>query len=465
MGRPNLIYLHSHDTGRYVQPYGYAVATPRLQAFAEGAVLFRNAYTVNPTCSPSRSALLTGQWPTRCGMLGLAHRGSRLSDPSRHLANLLSRQGYVTALAGVQHEAAWDERQTLGYTEVIAGDPNARTAEAKDEQMSGAAAAFLRERAKVVKGGPFFLSCGFFTTHRYGPAGRARDEDNLKPEHHNTQMEPMGDARYVRAPACLPDTPRTRADWADYVVAAGRLDGLMGRVIEAVDAAGLGKNTIVLVTTDHGVAFPGMKCNLTDHGTGVMMMLRGPGLERYAGRVVEPMVTHLDVLPTLLQLMGLPDPGGLDGRSMLPVISGEADALHDAVYGMVNFHAAYEPMRTVRTTRYRYIRRWETGTPTRVLPNCDDSLSKRELMEHGWAHRPPAREELFDLMLDPNEACNVAGEGGYSGVLSEMRERLAGWMEAIEDPLRAGRLEAPKGFVLNPVTQVSPSLEPEPAVG
>jgi arylsulfatase A-like enzyme len=283
-------------------------------------------------------------------------------------------------------------------------------------------------------------------------------------EHHNTHLETQGDGRYVRVPPCLPDTPRTRADFADYVVAAGRLDVAMGRVLSAVEDAGLSGNTVVLVTTDHGIAFPGMKCNLTDHGTGVMMMLRGPGLERYEGKVVEPMVTHLDVLPTLRDLMGVHMHDRLDGRSMLPVISGEADALHDAVYGMVNFHAAYEPMRTVRTTRYRYIRRWETGTATRVLPNCDDSLSKRELMEHGWAHRPPAAEELFDLMLDPNEARNVAGEESYASVLADLRQRLTGWMEANEDPLRAGHLSPPRGLVLNPVTQVSPSMEPSPAI-
>lgn len=464
MDRPNLIYLHSHDTGRYVQPYGYAVPTPRLQAFAEGAVLFRNAFTVNPTCSPSRSALLTGMWPTRCGMLGLAHRGSRLREPWRHLANVLAGQGYETVLAGVQHEAPRAELQSLGYGRTIPDKEGVGSNEERDEERSKAVAGFLRERAATGGGRPFFLSCGFIATHRYGPGGRARDADGLKLEHHQTSLETLGDPRYVRVPACLPDTPRTRADFADYMVAAGRLDEAMGRVIEAVEESGLAKRTVVLVTTDHGVAFPGMKCNLTDHGTGVMMLLRGPGLERYAGRVVEPMVTHLDVLPTLRELLGVELHDGLDGKSMLPVISGEADALHDAVYGMVNFHAAYEPMRTVRTTRYRYIRRWETGTEGRVLPNCDDSLSKRELMEHGWGHRAPAREELFDLMLDPNEARNVAGEAGYGGVLSDMRERLGGWMDAIEDPLRAGRLEAPKGFVLNPVTHASPSMEPNPPV-
>ena len=88
MPKPNIVYIHSHDTGRYIQPYGHAVETPNLQRFAEQGVLFRQAFCANPTCSPSRAALLTGMWPHNNGMIGLAHRGSRLKDYSRHLAQV-----------------------------------------------------------------------------------------------------------------------------------------------------------------------------------------------------------------------------------------------------------------------------------------------------------------------------------------------------------------------------------------
>ncbi len=77
--KPNIIYLNSHDTGRWIQPYGYPVSTPNLQCFAEDAVVFRNAYCMNPTCSPNRAAMLTGQAPHSSGMLGLAHMGWRLT--------------------------------------------------------------------------------------------------------------------------------------------------------------------------------------------------------------------------------------------------------------------------------------------------------------------------------------------------------------------------------------------------
>src|SRR6185437_665945 len=121
--RPNIVYLHSHDTGRYVRPYGYTVPTPRLQRFAEEGILFRRAFTVSPTCSPSRSALLTGSWPHCNGMTGLAHLGSKLNDYRQHLVHTLKPLGYHTALCGEQHVAANGELpawRTIGYDEWVA---------------------------------------------------------------------------------------------------------------------------------------------------------------------------------------------------------------------------------------------------------------------------------------------------------------------------------------------------------
>lgn len=100
--RPNIIYLNSHDTGRYVRPYGYSVATPKLQQLAEEGVVFRRAFSASPTCSPSRAALLTGRYPHEVGMLGLSHRGFSLIDHHQHLSHVLRTAGYRTALAGLQ---------------------------------------------------------------------------------------------------------------------------------------------------------------------------------------------------------------------------------------------------------------------------------------------------------------------------------------------------------------------------
>src|SRR5579884_3672098 len=101
--RPNILYIHSHDTGRYLQPYGHPVPTPNLQKLASEGVLFRQAFSAAPTCSPSRASLLTGQCPHRNGMLGLAHRGFAMTDYRRHILYTLRDAGYTSVLAGLQH--------------------------------------------------------------------------------------------------------------------------------------------------------------------------------------------------------------------------------------------------------------------------------------------------------------------------------------------------------------------------
>ncbi|HYA98698.1 MAG TPA: sulfatase-like hydrolase/transferase [Ktedonobacteraceae bacterium] len=100
---PNILYIHSHDTGRYVQPYGHAISTPNIQHLAEQGILFRKAFCVAPTCSPSRAGLLTGQYAHCSGMTGLAHRGFSLSDYNQHVVHTLRKAGYYSALIGEEH--------------------------------------------------------------------------------------------------------------------------------------------------------------------------------------------------------------------------------------------------------------------------------------------------------------------------------------------------------------------------
>ena len=121
MERPNIIYIHSHDTGRYVQPYGHAVPTPNIQRLAAEGVLFRQAFCANPTCSPSRASLLTGQAAHSCGMTGLVNRGWTLERPEELLPRVLRDNGYHTVRAGIQHvvrdpaEGGFGHGQRRGY--------------------------------------------------------------------------------------------------------------------------------------------------------------------------------------------------------------------------------------------------------------------------------------------------------------------------------------------------------------
>src|SRR5438105_1749264 len=168
---PNIVYIHSHDSGRYLQPYGHAVPTPNLQRLASQGVLFRQAFSVAPTCSPSRASLLTGQCAHRNGMLGLAHRGFAMNDYQKHIIHTLRRAGYKSVLAGLQHIAAKPE--TIGFDEMLpptAFAPEKQSAAA----VAPAAAAFIESSPHT----PFFLDVGFQETHREYPMPTRLDYSN-----------------------------------------------------------------------------------------------------------------------------------------------------------------------------------------------------------------------------------------------------------------------------------------------
>jgi N-sulfoglucosamine sulfohydrolase len=416
---PNILYLHTHDTGRMVSPYGQAAPTPRLQRFAEEGVVFRNAFSAAPTCSPSRAALLTGQAPHSAGMLGLAHRGFGLKDYSQHLVHTLERHGYRTAMVGVQHVAAGrDEGSVIGYSEHLAASGT------RAEAVVPAATEYLRRDHDR----PFFLSVGFMETH------------TLPGE--STFGYPPEDSRYVVPPSTMPDNATTRSDMASFYAAARVMDTAMGEILDVLEERGLTDETLVIVTTDHGVALPGMKCTLSDLGTGVMLMMRGPGGFR-GGRVSDALVSQIDLFPTLCELIGANVPPWVQGRSFLPVLDGETE-VNDVVFSEVTYHASYEPKRAVRGRRWKYVKRF-TDRDRPVLPNVDDSPSKDFWVESGWRTERVDSEELYDLVFDPAEGRNLAGDAQHLDVLAELRDRLYQWMRSTGDPLLDGPVPAPEG--------------------
>ena len=427
--RPNILYIHSHDTGRYLQPYGHAVPAPNLQRLAEGGVLFRRAFNAAPTCSPSRASLLTGMCPHNNGMFGLAHRGFALNDYRQHILHTLRGAGYYSALIGLQHIAT--DPSVIGYDKVMPFAGN------HVEDVAPAAAQFLRGSPKA----PFFLDVGFFETHR----------EFRKPS-------PKEDARYAIPPAPIPDTPETRTDIAAFKASARVMDEGVGTVLNALEAAGLAGNTLVISTTDHGIPFPAMKCNLTDHGMGVSLIMRGPG-GFSGGKVNDAMVSHLDLFPTICDLVDIEKPGRLQGTSLMPLIRGDAREIHEEIFAEVNYHAAYEPKRAVRTPRWKYIRHFDGRTHPN-LPNCDDGFSKTYWLDRGWRERTVDAEQLYDLVFDPNETRNALADPQAQSALAEMRERLNRWQRATNDPILRGPIPAPKGARANDPDGTSPNETP-----
>ena len=444
MKRPNLVYINTHDTGRYTQPHGYAVDTPNLMAFAREAALFRNNHCCGPTCSPSRAAMLTGMHAHNNGMIGLAHMGFSLHDPSRHLAAFLARNGYETALFGFHHES--NEKSEVGYNLVSCVDSPpwwnhlGRDPAYWDHENARAAAAFLAEKHDA----PFLLSFGMYHTHR-------------------EYCEPAPDINpdYVLVPPHIPDTPETRRDYAGFLTSARRADECVGIVLDALERANLLDNTVVLFTTDHGLAFPWMKCNLHDDGTGVTLMLRYPG-NPSRGRALDSLTSHLDVFPTLCDLLGLEKPDWLQGVSLLPVLNRERGEVRGELFSQVLYHAAYEPQLAVRTHRHKYIRRYTPDYPFTALPNIDHGATYDYLMAHGIAEKRLDAEQLYNLVLDPMERDNLAPKPGHAETLRDMRVLLDTWMRETDHPLLRGPVPLPKGaHCIRPACPSPSGLTPE----
>jgi N-sulfoglucosamine sulfohydrolase len=433
---PNILYIHSHDTGRFVQPYGFQVPTPNIQLLADQGVLFREAFCAAPTCSGSRASLLTGQHCHNNGMLGLAHRGWKLNDYGQHWVHTLRKAGYRSTMIGEQHISV--DPAEIGYDELVKVDSNHAeyVAPLTIEALRGAGPA------------PWFMSVGFFETHR----------DFFAPTS-------VRDTLYSLPPSHLPDVVATRRDFAAFKASARSLDQGIGAVLHALHDFDLVENTLVLCTTDHGIAFPRAKATLFDRGIGVMTIMRGPhGFT--GGKVCDAPVSHLDVFPTLCELAEVEAPEWLQGRSLMPLVRGEVERLHEAIFAETTFHAAYQPHRAARTERWKYIRRFDEYEHP-ILANCDDSDSKDILVEAGWGEEIVPEEQLYDLILDPAEGNNVASNPAHTDALEEMRARLDAWMRETEDPLLDGPVEAPPGAMVNEQWQVSPNdplrlIEPDP---
>lgn len=431
----NIVVLHAHDAGRWIQPYGYPVETPHLSQFARESVLFRKAFCAAPTCAPSRCALATGQFPHQVGMFGLPHEGWRLDDFRKHWVRCLREWGYQTALAGVQHECVRADIAELGYERLL--DTRPQPGEFYQESIDHV------ERFLAVRNDPrpFFLSVGIDEPHRdniprpeinlHGGSDRFSKTRFYDPE--------RLDWRYTAPPPWLPDLPEIRKDMESYREGVRLMDEYMGRVIRALDHGGYRENTLVIVTSDHGIEFPGGKMTLTDQGLQVMLMIRGPQWTGFhGGRVIEPMVSHLDVFPTICALLERNVGHRLMGTSLLPLVRGEVAALHRYVYGEQTHHVERgpEPMRCIRSERFKYVRRlldqravmWHDGPTTRVVRSA------------GWYNRPDSREELYDLYLDPMEACNRVDDPALAAERRELSLALDAWMEETADPFASGHI-------------------------
>lgn len=410
--QPDVILIHCHDLGRWLGAYGVeGVPTPNLDRFAETAVVFENAHSAAPLCSPARAALFTGMAPHRNGVEGLSHHGWRYRAGVRTLPELLRPQGYHSVLVGLQHENP--DPDVLGFDEVRGAGFLPRANAVVDDAIEWFTG--LPERSSRQ---PYFVSVGLWEVHRPWPA---EDYDAADPES-------------VVVPAYLPDAPETREDIAGFYGSVAQMDAAVGRLLRAVDATFDPECTVVVFTTDHGAAFPRAKGTLYDAGTGVALLVRAPGVEAHRESAV---VSHLDLAPTVLELAGAEPNDELDGMSLVSLLAqpGSADPQR-IVYTQKSYHDDYDPIRCARSRDFAFIRNLVDGPRLRLSLDLERS-STRAAMDD--AHLEPRQhEEFFDRRIDADELVNRVDDPRYSLVVGQYRMLLADQMAASHDPALVG---------------------------
>lgn len=424
--RPNIVLIHWHDVGRHLSPYGCSgVPSPHVEQLAEESTTFGRAFSTSPLCSPARGSLFTGRYPHENGLMGLAHLGWSYHPNERTLPHYLSELGYHNILVGLQHEAT--DATSIGYEEAQYLNAPRQYADA----VEALASARLKELEHDSPERPFFLSVGFFEPHRPYP----------------DYLYPPVDPGEVSVPGYLPDTPEVRKDFAAFYGAIRTADAATGRLLETLRSQpGLAENTWVLFTTDHGIAFPRAKSTLFDSGTEVALMVRPPGGRTTGPAWVDDLVSHVDVLPTLLELAGYERPiaPALSGSSFASVLTGTGSGpTRDRVFTEKSWHDPdqYDPVRAVRTDRHKLIVTFAEAAAWPLSGDLRDSGTVGAIEEHLGERRPAI--QLYDLQADPWELHDVAQAPGYAAVRDQLLAELGLFLSDTQDPVLRGPVGRP----------------------
>ena len=425
--KPHVLVITCHDLGQHLGCYGiHPVQSPNLDRLAREGVRFERAFCTAPQCSPSRASLATGRYPHNHGVMGLTHGGFdwELNPGERHVAGLLAEHGYETHLFGLQHVTQDVDRLGFQRLHPFGSGHGVGTGSTGSRDVAAGVEAFLQTPPSSV---PLYVEINFFEPHR------PYDFGGVEPDTSNG----------VFVPAYLPQTAEARQEMAALQGAIREVDHAIGRLLDALEHAEFAERTLVIFSADHGLAMPRAKCTLYDPGISIALIARWPEGGLRSGTTVSELVSNVDVLPMILQAAGLPVPQQVQGASLLPCLRGESGRGREAIFAEKTFHSYYDPMRSIRTQRFKYIRNFETGFGVEVPGDVQRGAIFRA--DPGrYATDRQQLVELYDLLVDPFEQDNLAGSPDYAGIERELDRRLWRWMEETQDPLLRGPIPSPR---------------------
>ena len=418
--RPNILWIVAEDMSPDMGCYGDSYAkTPNLDRFAGEGARFTRAFSVSGVCAPSRSAIITGMYPTT---IGSHHMRSAAVPPPyvKCFSQYMRAAGYYCT-----NNAKTDYNFTGEYISVPLGawDESSRQAHWKNRP----------------EGKPFFAVFNLGVTHE----SQIRTPDEVFAE--RTQAlapEDRHDPAEAVLPPYYPDAPEVRNDWRRYHDLITAMDLQAADLLRELDEAGLSDNTIVFFYGDHGRGLPRAKRWIYDSGLQIPLLIRWPGVIE-AGSAREDLVSFIDFAPTLLSIARAPIPAQMQGRVFLgPGTQPEPDYIFGARDRM---DETYDIIRAARDRRYKYIRNFQPEKPHSQPIEYMDQMPTLQVWRrlHGegkltgpqklFFQVPKPPEELYDTLNDPHEINNLAGDPDQKERLETMRARLERWMEETGD--------------------------------
>ncbi|XP_046662156.1 LOW QUALITY PROTEIN: N-sulphoglucosamine sulphohydrolase [Homalodisca vitripennis] len=451
----NALIIIADDAGFEMGTYrNHIVQTPNLDALAKKSLIFNNAYTSVSSCSPSRSAVLTGFPAHQNGMYGL-HNGVHNFNSLEHtvsLPNILSQHNIRTGIIGKKHVGPkdnyhFDFEETEEKNSIMQVGRNITHIKL-----------LVREFLAQNTSQPFFLYVAFHDPHRCGHTdphygnfcerfGSGEPNMGYIPDWSPIIYEPD----QVEVPYYVQDTPAAREDIAAQYTTISRLDQGVGLVLKELADAGLDDSTLIIYTSDNAIPFPAGRTNLYDSGMAVPMLVSSPEHTERRNQVSYNLVSLLDLAPTVLDWFHILYPltyPVFTGQSLLPILIQERATDNEAVFASHSLHEVtmYYPMRAIRTHDFKLIHNLNYLMPFPIdqdfylSPSFQDLLNRtqreritawyRSLKE--YYYRP--QWELFNIKADPEEVENLAYNVTFKDVVESLRRRLDSWRQDTQDP-------------------------------
>ena len=411
VGGPNILWLTCEDIGPELGCYGDDYAdTPVLDALASKGMLYENCWSTAPVCAPARTTIISGIYPPSTGSEHMRST-TRLPENFRMYPQYLREAGYYCTNNAkedynlIKPGEVWDESSSEAHWK-----------NRKPDQ-------------------PFFAIFNNGETH----------ESRIRVRPH----EAVHDPAKAPVPAYHPDTPEVRQDWAQYYDNITTMDMWVGEQLKELEDAGLAEDTIIFFYGDHGSGMPRSKRWPYDSGLRVPLIVYIPPKYRHlapndyrAGAKTDRLVGFVDLAPTLLSLADIEPPPHFQGHAFMGAYEAEEQPYLFGFRGRMD--ERYDMVRTVRDKRYHYIRNYmphkiygqyldymfQTPT-TRVWKERYDQGKLTSAQQHFWETK--AREELYDLLEDPDEVNNLAGSPEHKQILDKLRHAQQAWAMRIRD--------------------------------